>query len=464
MAANSAKPFSISLGGGHKARSKPAQPFITKKRPHSALGDPDSDHEEHAQPQLVTGFDQSTGGAVSALRVLEKGPLVIKSLSNRDWREESRRKRGKKNLLPAEVQAAKKGGSATEGQGAVTVERDVISAASGLQFVKQDENDDAAETNEHGRHISRDGRAEPSKEKTADEEAIEELLGKEKESTLVIQTLDTVQNGNDAGHEATESEDYLNENDRYRADVASRPNSCTLEQYEQIPVEEFGAAMLRGMGANTDSWSAKSNGRKDTFRVVERRPALLGIGAKEIPDGLGEDLGAWGKPAKGKRKTEMAYSPVMMKNAKTGELLTEEELKKKTAEANDKPKREEDWRQRRDRNLADDGERKRERLAIEDTRNGDSGLKQRSRSRDRRRRENDWKDDRRERDNVDDRDRYSSSRRQRSRTPERSRRKESRRERSRSRDRDRNDIRQSQNDHERRHRDRDRYNRDGHRR
>ena len=445
------KPFSISFGS-NKAKPKPIPPTVIKKRPHSALADPDSDHEEHVQSQLVTGFDQSSGGAVSASKEPEKGPLIIKTQANRNWREESRRKRGK-NLLPAEVQAAREG--ANGGQSQPVIEKDEISTESGLQFVKKDRDGDTLMTNGHSEGVAAQ-EEEVKKERTADEEAIEALLGKEKESTLVIHAADSTQNGDDANGHA-DPEDHHNENDRYRADVASRPDSCTLEQYELIPVEEFGAAMLRGMGANTGSWSARANGKKDALRVVERRPALLGIGAKEIPGGLGEDLGAWGKAAKGKRKTEIPYSPVMLKNSKTGELLTEEELKKKAAEAN-QPKEEDDWRDRRDRNLAVDRERKHDRLAIEDGRNGSSTRRHRSRSKERRRHE----DTRRDWDYSGDGSRHSSSRRDRSRSPERRRDKESRRDRS--RDRDRHGRRRDYDEYDRKYRDQDRRSRDDQRR
>jgi len=35
---------------------------------------------------------------------------------------------------------------------------------------------------------------------------------------------------------------------RFRADVANRPNEASLEGYDSVPVDQFGAAMLRGMG------------------------------------------------------------------------------------------------------------------------------------------------------------------------------------------------------------------------
>jgi len=71
----------------------------------------------------------------------------------------------------------------------------------------------------------------------------------------------------------------------YRAAVAAAPDTSTLEDYERVPIEEFGAALLRGMG-----WDGKEKG-KSGRKEVKRRQNLLGLGAKELKDA--EELGAW---------------------------------------------------------------------------------------------------------------------------------------------------------------------------
>jgi len=43
-------------------------------------------------------------------------------------------------------------------------------------------------------------------------------------------------------------ENFEDENDKFRHDLSLRPDECTLEDYERVPIEDFGAAMLRGMG------------------------------------------------------------------------------------------------------------------------------------------------------------------------------------------------------------------------
>ena len=425
MAATSAKPFSISFGSN---KSKlPPPPSTSKKRPHSALADPDSDHEEQSESQIVIGFDQSAGGAIGTSKSQTKAPLVIRAQQNRDWREESRRKRGR-NLLPAEVQAVRDGANGALLNGAS--ERDEVSKEAGLKFITRDEDGDTIMSKPHAQTPT--STESPQITQTADEEALEALLGAEKKSTLVLPAQDSSdQNATMNSH--LEAKEYMNEDDRFKADVAARPDSADLDAYAAVPVEEFGAALLRGMGWKEGDAVGKVKNAVGKARVVERRPALLGIGAKEVPGGVGEEIGAWGKVAKGKRKTDLVYNPVLLRNATTGEMLTEEELEKKKVEAKkekekEKEKGEEDWRERKDRNLAVDREKKkRERLAIEDGREREYKSYRREKSRERNRRSNG--------ESSRERSRHSSSRRERSRSIDRSRGGSSKRERSRSRER-----------------------------
>lgn len=447
------KPISISFG---ISKPRPAPPAASKKRPHAALADHSgSEDEGHGGHQLVTAFDQSAGGAVTLNQERPKEALVIKVEKNRDWREESRKRR-RKNLLPAEVQAQKHltNGALLGAQ----IEKNEVSKTSGLQFVNQDGQDTVMTEGD----ISEDTSTTqlPALPKTADEEALASLLGKgEKKSTLTIPALNTDQtNGYVAGEPLYA--DYTNENDRFKADVLSRPDVPTLDEYTAIPVEDFGAAMLRGMGWKEGGKVGKQRagdsnvGIKEKPRIVERRPALLGIGAKEVPGGVGEEFGAWGKVARGKRKVDLAYSPVVMKSSITGELLTEEELKdkreKQAKEDKEKEKGGDDWRERRDRNLKNDADRKgekrereRDRLMLENgksserSRSKESRRRNRSRSSERTHRDRSRSKERRRRDRSRENgdNRHSSSRRH-SRSRERDyRHASSRRERSRSAER-----------------------------
>lgn len=350
------KPFSIALPS-----SKPKQLLQTarkqlnsKKRPYSSLADSDSDDEIiNQEPQLVSSFDNSAGGAITINGDGKpKAPLVIQGQRNRDWREEARKKRGK-NLLPAELQGIR--------SGQVPLEKTVTEKQNALQEfglvsitteAKDMDGDLVMPEAPIARNVSQ---VEAPLPKTGDEEALDALLGQGlKASNLILPAMAA----NDEEAIMQNRRSGTNEDGSFRSDVASRPDSASLDEYAAVPIEEFGAALLRGMGWKEGDAVGKRKHQKVKARVVERRPALLGIGAKEVAGGV-EELGAWGKTTtKGKRKVEKSYTPVLLRNTRTGEILTEEELEAKQ----EAQKREDiDWRERRDRNLANDEGKKSER-------------------------------------------------------------------------------------------------------
>ncbi|WBW72345.1 splicing factor Cwf28 [Schizosaccharomyces osmophilus] len=83
------------------------------------------------------------------------------------------------------------------------------------------------------------------------------------------------------------SNQAADEREMYNRDIELLPNSSDLRDYADIPVEDFGAAMLRGMG-----WNGKLSS-KEAFEV-NRRPTFLGMGAKPMDLGVPE-VGSWGK-------------------------------------------------------------------------------------------------------------------------------------------------------------------------
>jgi G patch domain/KOW motif-containing protein len=67
------------------------------------------------------------------------------------------------------------------------------------------------------------------------------------------------------------------ENERYKAGLDQLPDAPSVEdsQYQSVPIAEFGAALLRGMG-----WKGDENGKQgDDDAVVQPRPHRLGLGA-----------------------------------------------------------------------------------------------------------------------------------------------------------------------------------------
>lgn len=440
------KPISFGFG-----KSKPAGPAASArtlpshnpaplKGPSRTALRHDSDNEEEEEPkhESVTGF--SSTGAILSRPVQVSKEKVIENLGNGDWR-----RRGRTNLLPAEVQAAQRG------DGPVMVEKDEVSKASGLQFADKSEQD--LEPVANGALAQQNHTNGQTKTLTADEEALQALMddgsGKPR-SNAVIEL-----QGNRMLSARDEEQDF-------REDIATRPDSSTLEDYAAMPVEEFGMAMLRGMGKKR-----RANGEvidltpqtEDSVRKQRKNDGFLGIGAKTAPGTDGVELGAWGKAEMRKNnKGQGFFTPLMRENKATGERISEDELQKKLKESKS-GKGDEDWRERRDRNLEKSG-RDRERNGHA---NGDNDsrdqMKSLSRSNSSRR---DKDDDREHSRSKRDRDDSSRSRRDEDneRTADRRRRDGDAdydsRHRDKHKDRHRDEERYDSSSSHRSHRDRDR--------
>ncbi|KAJ9374962.1 hypothetical protein DTO282E5_517 [Paecilomyces variotii] len=471
-----AKPFSLAFGGGPNksgvASKKTSFNFQnsratgpkTKAIPHrpQRLHEDDSDEDEHAPVhEEVTGFDTTAGGAITADDSRnKKQELVIKVESKNNWRDRPgvnvRRPKGK-NLLPKEVQAQRQ--AEKDGVVAGNVETEGPNMSYGLTYAKP-----ATITTEDVKNgdvpmVDADALA-PGEEKkplTQDEIALQALIRESQGDSERTRSNLVIESGKRPSEEEEEYETRYDETSSFRADVASRPDPASLDAYNAIPVEEFGAALLRGMGwkegqpIGRGNYGTAVSATAKAPRVPERRPGFLGIGAKDISGGKGAEaeIGAWGKAAmrKGSRKkegqdgaenTDGIYMPVLMRNPKTGESITEEEFKARQKAAKNV---EEDWRDRRDRNLEKSGrDRERSRRDYDD--DSDRYERRRNGSGRDRSRSSDDRDRRRKRGTDEDRER-DDRRYYRDRD----------RDRDRERDRDRDRDRHRDKDQDRSHRD-----------
>lgn len=407
----------------------------------------------------MVGFDSTAGGAISKHAAAEaKAPLVIKVESKNNWRDRPGVNRRGKNLLPQEVQAA------GAGAGAAVVETEGPSISYGLSLAPSQEEviDDIAEE-EKDADMPDAAESSTTTQKPEplgqDELALQALISESqgnndrKRSDLVIES-------------SSKGEGRYDETSSFRTDVATRPDQASLEDYNAVPVEEFGAALLRGMGwkegqsIGRGRYDGSNTATAAKATVPERRPGFLGIGAKDISGGKGAEteIGAWGKSAmrKGSRKngdnsgnTEGVYMPIVMKNKSTGEHLTEEEFKTRQLDA----KNHTSTTNGRDRHRYDDEGESRDRRR--DHSKDSSSRRHRDRSRssgayDRRSRryEDDRGSEREHRRYRDRSDRDRSDRDYKDRSSRRDDYKSSRRERDSTRDDDRD-------------RDRDRHHRSG---
>lgn len=110
----------------------------------------------------------------------------------------------------------------------------------------------------------------PQEPRTADEEAIDALLGR------------------NTGRQGTI---HRTEDDAYRDAAATAPEVDDLATYDAIPVEGFGASLLKGQG-----WDGKMRGPK--AKEITKRPNGMGLGAKKLT--AEEELGGWDHKGKGK--------------------------------------------------------------------------------------------------------------------------------------------------------------------
>lgn len=301
MANDASQPkISLGLGGARKARL----PINGTKRPHSAL-DHGGDAGDSRQSSAVSHFDHKAGGAIDEKRPKNHAPLVITSQKNRDWKEASKRRK-QRGQLPEESMDANAQIAAIE-----EAERRERDRTFGLNIMRPDDQNVASTEEDADAVPAPVGESTTTRERTADERAMDALLGNQEQSTLVVAA--------------------VSETDAFQDDFRSAPDVATLDDYARVPVEEFGAAMLRGMGwKDGEGVGIRKNTKQKQTESLLRRPALLGIGAK-ADAAVDAELGGWGKAARGKEIK--IYNPVLLKDKKTGELFTEEEAQQKREDA-----------------------------------------------------------------------------------------------------------------------------------
>ncbi|KAL6706859.1 DNA primase large subunit Spp2 [Coniothyrium glycines] len=417
MAAPKQGGFKLALGGlKGKPGLKSMMPDKDVKRRRLALDD--DEPEDNNKQQEIVGWDAAAGGALDVGgNKKEDGPRIIPVQPSRDWRVEARRK-----------QLAKAPHTQEQNAEIPVAEMEGPEISYGLTYVEK-------------KDVPINGEQEAAPEPMdVDEDNLTD------EQRLERKALEALINGKSADDDLVIP--VVSEDEALHRDLDDAPDAPTLEAYEAQPIEGFGAALLRGMGWK-DGEGLGKNG-KVAPNKVKRRSALLGIGAKEEA-AVGIELGTWGNKGKGK-KIAQTYNPVALRNRKTGEIITEEELKAKLENQDlvqdEKPPKdrskyddeEDDRRREKRRERRDDRDRDRRREEDHDSER--KQIKDRDRRDDRRRDRDDYSDSDRRRDRRRDKHRdedYDSERRRdkrkaRSRSPDDRRERKHDRHRSRSRD------------------------------
>lgn len=318
--------FGTNSSSSSSAKAKRPQqlpPSTLGKRPRSTTNnqavwggadDSDSDDDRRGKHESITGF--GAGGAESEVtrrRNEETKKEYVISKQRDDWKDKVQSRRRGKNLLPPEAQA-QKNGTTTETEPADQDKE--MKWGLTVKEKKNTSNDEDGEPESPSKPIQdvalRTKSSDNPPSRTADDEAMDALLGREPKKPQAVITPD--------------------EPDAFKNALRTAGEAPTLEDHEAMPVEEFGAALLRGMG-----WNGESDRKKP--KAATRRPVKLGLGAKELKEA--EDLGGWNQQSGTKKRPKLS------------EYRRAEELKKES--------------RRNDRN--DDGyKRERER-----ERNGDRG-------------------------------------------------------------------------------------------
>ncbi|KAJ2916325.1 hypothetical protein MD484_g4106, partial [Candolleomyces efflorescens] len=246
--------------GSPLARSAATSPHPTSNHKY----DSSDEEDEDLQDELVSGFDKfGVERADGRTRKSQAAPLVIPALKNKDWREAARRRRG--HFVPD----AGKAGTGADGSVGGLGTRDSINSGPVLSGLHVRKRERVVEVATLDGDIVMEEQAEDQVEETDEQKALRAILaeanGTQDDSTAIAVIPPPV-----------------SEEEAFQQDIVELPESATMADYERVPVSQFGAALLRGMGWKEGTAASRKPGKGMVEPYIPAsRPALLGIGAKE---------------------------------------------------------------------------------------------------------------------------------------------------------------------------------------
>ncbi|KAJ7232784.1 DExH-box splicing factor binding site-domain-containing protein [Mycena haematopus] len=364
--------------------SAPGSPLSRSRNSSPArYHEPDSsDEEDETQDELVSAFDAMGAQRLHKSKKVPQGPLIIPALKNRDWRELARKRRSAAQFVPESAQAATGKDGSVGGLGT----RDTINSGpvlSGLQ-VKVKKEEEVSEAVEAQEVEMVDAKKE--EEETEDQRALRAILAAAEGLEDPHSVIDIIPTP-------------MSEADAYKQDVDELPDAATLDDYNRVPVEQFGLALLRGMGWKEGTAASRKPGKGLVQPYLpEARPALLGIGAKE------QEVFDDGSNKKGSKRPERRYVPVVKQDREGRSSTGQGESSRARSPRRENGSASVSRRSSRSRSPA-------HRRDYDDDRRRESG--RRDSKYDDRRRDSNYDTHRREYSRRDDSDRYGSSSRRR---------------------------------------------------
>ncbi|GAK68125.1 g-patch domain protein [Moesziomyces antarcticus] len=265
-------------------KGKVSQPAARHSAFHDSDDDDDNDaarstHRSSGRQEEIVSFGRNGAQKRTSSPPRPTAPRVIPVASNLDWRQDRKQRMGiatnLKSLGP--LVSMRRADSSVVSGPSQTHDNDNAADAintdaqkSGLE-IRQPRTQQTASSNPDSRPVPADSEALPAPAPHAsvqgtDEEALKALLAGENGSA-------------EAGtHLIIPQED---EAEFLQHDIESRPEAPSLDDYAALPIEQFGMALLRGMGWKEGMGAGKGGKGPQQAAEPKKRAALLGLGAKE---------------------------------------------------------------------------------------------------------------------------------------------------------------------------------------
>ncbi|SPC65828.1 related to Pre-mRNA-splicing factor SPP2 [Ustilago sp. UG-2017b] len=249
-------------------------------------------------------------------------PLIIPVASNLDWRQDRKQRLGivsnLQSLCP--LVSMRRGdfsavpGAGTSSKSTVDLDADAINTEEqkrGLELrTSRPRQDEAAE------HSSADASTLDPLASTEAPTTTSEEAGTDQEALKALLAGEGVGTSNTGEPLIIPQE---SDPEMLQHDIDSRPEAPTLDDYAATPIDQFGMALLRGMGWKEGMGAGKGGKGPQQAAEPKKRAALLGLGAKERPAGSTSLLSSSSsRRHKPKDRRDYKYVPVIKRDSQGG--------------------------------------------------------------------------------------------------------------------------------------------------